>query len=138
MSLPPYPLRGVSPAAQLSPSPLTRQNPYPVPGADRGAGTAEFPTMNRGGSRPRNFHGVSNGFTLATESRKIIGADPNRSYIFIVNNSAASMYVNLDTDASPTALFMILPATGGFWEPLIPPDNEIYIYGVGSGFYIVG
>lgn len=67
--------------------------------------------------------------SVGTTSTKVSDLERQRKYLLIQNNGQADLYVKLDSAHTGTEGIRIIP--GGYWEPINPPINSVYMK---SGF----
>lgn len=67
------------------------------------------------------------GFVTQAVSRKLLPANPRRTYLLIQNNSAGIMYINFG--AKGDAFSGVQIAANGYYEPYRPPKGDISVLG---------
>ena len=67
----------------------------------------------------------SGAFTAGGTSQVVFAANATRAYLFICNTSDTVMYVNFGTAAVAGQPSITLIANGGFYEPLVPPNQSV-------------
>lgn len=67
-------------------------------------------------------------FSASAKSQQIIGANPERSYLFVQNLSTyANLYVNLGFDAAMNGGILLQPSQSYTWDQFCP-TSAVYVY----------
>jgi hypothetical protein len=69
---------------------------------------------------------------------RFLGENFERRSLFIMNHSGATIYVHIRALNSNNATRWMEINNGGYWEPLIPPTNEIWIIGTTGNQEVIG
>lgn len=64
---------------------------------------------------------------VGNTSQQVFAANADRSYLFLLNTSDTVMYVNFATAAVAGQPSITLAANGGFYEPLVAPNQTVNI-----------
>lgn len=73
-------------------------------------------------------------FTVGTTAIQLLPEEPQRSYLFLLNYSAANqIFVGFDTLPIANANGVTLAVNLGFYEPWIIPTNPIYVLASAAG-----
>lgn len=90
-------------------------------------GTGFDALVNDGPLGSKAFVDGSGTITTGNVSQQIFAANASRSYLFLVNTSDTVMYVNFAIPAIAGQPSITLAANGGFYEPLVAPNQTVNI-----------